>query len=261
MTDKDLVYWYLNRNYILCTSKEDFKLSVISDSSHVKKSDFLISIDKGLEIIEEIFGSFKTDENQNVSILYKEWVSENKKILLDEIHECLANIKNFDNSEDLFQKVISRLASDKYSSGFLEKIVNENYFEKINKPKVDEYLKINGKLLRSDRLINNFVEKLFIFENRYQIDACVDYINDWYRLNIFDDLIEDFLSQLIVMLGQTNWVVKWIGHYEVNYESIKKIFKDESDCMINIAQDKFLDWKSDAILLKSEKLISENIVD
>lgn len=67
--------------------------------------------------------------------------------------------------------------------------------------------------------------------------------------------VDDFLSQLVITLGRTNWLVTWIGHGQLTTIKLKEFFKKETDFQYRYAIGLYEEWYEQKIIDKSSQLM------
>ena len=151
--------------------------------------------------------------------------------------------RSFKNENCIFDEKIRKRFKEYYDSK-IEKIVYE-YIESLDKTKITtcnqikvDYPRYNIELVEYCQLV-------------------IDKINKWYNENILDAKIDDFLSQLIVRLGERDWNVYWIGHGLLNEAKMLAHFKEENfqESYIQIRYD---NWHEEAVLVACEKELRFN---
>ncbi len=79
------------------------------------------------------------------------------------------------------------------------------------------------------------------------------HINLWYYRNIFEDKLYNFLSNSIVTLGRSNWIVtnKKYGVLEVS--NLTMYFENESDYQLEQLETIFGQWYGDKMIEITQK--------
>ena len=206
------------------------------------------------ELIDKTLKIFNYDKNTNkiekiVKSFYLEYVF---KVKLDKyLFKLNLNIGslilekdfeyNFANEIKTFGNLIKNNLNYFYKTNYLDKIIN--YFL-CNLTTETTY---KGNIEKFKTIIN--LERESIECREY----CFDRLNKWYIENVLDDKIDDFLNQLIITLGRTEWIVTWVGHGRITENEIVDKFK-EAEYHSSYITKKYDEWYFKQIIGKTEKL-------
>lgn len=138
----------------------------------------------------------------------------------------------------------------------IDKKFKEFYESKVEKF-VDDYIETldKNKVTTCNQIKTSY--------SRYNIELVeysqlvIDKINKWYNENILDPKIDDFLSQLIIRLGERDWNVYWIGHGLLNDVKMMGHFREENFQESHI-QIRYDNWYENAVLIACEKELKFN---
>ncbi len=90
------------------------------------------------------------------------------------------------------------------------------------------------------------------------ISFAKQYLNNWYAESIIGEKIKDLLSQLVLTLGQRNWVVTWIGHGPFSKRRLLETFINESSYHHDYILNMYDKWYEDAVIEASEKAMTRH---
>jgi hypothetical protein len=137
-------------------------------------------------------------------------------------------------------------------------IVNtfDNYYRKNHLDKViKDYIKTLNTNMNSQFIVDNFKQLAIEISTHY--DYCIDKVNEWYGEVVLKDKIDDLLSQLIITLGNRNWVVRWIGHGILTEDKLCESFREHNYHKSYILK-KYDEWYSTAVIAASEREVLKN---
>jgi hypothetical protein len=172
-------------------------------------------------------------------------------------------IKTFLKSMDLsrgsivlYEVFVNTMVGD--LDNYLGYIVNnfDNYYRKNHLDKViEDYIKTLNPNMNSVFIVDNFKDLSMEMETHY--DYCIDKVNEWYGEVALKDKIDDLLSQLIITMGNRNWVVRWIGHGILTEDKLCESFNEHKYHKSYILK-KYDEWFSNAVIAASEREILKN---
>ncbi len=152
MTDKELIYKNLDKNFDVCTLWEELSVQDKDTGRYIQLNQI------GVEFFT-IFGEFTTDTGDSSLSLFNSWFEENRAKLMVKLDKCLNNINGKINLEKLILKVKKQVSNEKITDNYIRKKVKNKYYETILKPRLDEYLKSVNRDIGINDIINDFQKK------------------------------------------------------------------------------------------------------
>ena len=172
-----------------------------------------------LELFKTVIGDFITVDNEHSTEVFHRWYSSKKRIIAKKLVDYFDKLDGTLGSNILGEIVMTHFASDnEFHHNFVANYFNDYYSKKFMQPIIDSYLKKFDRRKFSGDLTDQFLESL-VTESMYQYEYAIKYLNQWYVDEVLEDKVNDFLNQLVVTLGRTNWMVTWIGHGPVTNDN------------------------------------------
>lgn len=119
---------------------------------------------------------------------------------------------------------------------------------------MDKYLSTVPEDINSVDMFNHFKYRLQL-DGVDMMEYIHRYLNDWYLNNKLYDKVDYFLSQLVITLGSSNWVVTWVGHGVFTKEKILNYFTNEDKYHEEYIMHRYNEWYEQAVIDKSEKIM------
>lgn len=246
--DEIIITKFLDKNYKVITNVSEF---VICDCDSFQQYNGLEFID----LFKKIIGEFITVNGESSVDLVHKWFETTKRKLTKIIVDYFDTLDESVGSNLLAEQVMMKFVDDKqYSHVFIVDFFNDYYTKKHLNPRIDKYLESFDKRKFSGDLTSEF-DKYLITDSTYHHEYSMKYLNQWYSDVVLEDKVKDFLSQLVVTLGRTNWIVTWIGHGPIKNETIKTYFKKENSAQLKYINEMFNNWYERAKQDSSEKLM------
>ncbi len=254
MTDEKLIHDFLEKNYRVTTDDTYFKVAEKDSFKRVTVNEFITTF-------KTIFGDFITIDNETSVELFNKWFSFHKRLLVKHLADFIEGLDLNEGSVALLFKTINRFShgpdSTLYTGSFIEQYFTDHYKEKVINPLVKQITKdFNGEL-GSQALLDTVSDRID-YETPKIHDYCVNMLNNWYSNAIIGDKMKDFLSQLVITLGNRNWVVTWIGHGPLSREKLLKEFRDESEFHHKFIEKMYDEWYEQAVIDASERELNRN---
>jgi len=205
---------------------------------------------------EDVINKFDTSSAYSIGFLTKRFNEYYlDKFLIVQMKEFFSNFEFSKGSQLFLFEIMTHFSKDLNIFGAtIESLALEEYKNRI-KIELDAYLDTISDEINSITLINNapiYIEK--------EIDSINDYthnyLNGCYAKTHLNDKVDRFLTELVVTLGSTNWIVTWIGHGPIDKKRLLSQFIDENTCHESYISKKYHEWFEDAILKKSEKIMN-----
>lgn len=249
MTREAFILKFLDKNYKVIADTNDF---AIIDLLSFGETKFHSTYDF-LEEYNKIIGRFITSDE-----IFDKWFNSKKRIIAKKLTDCFDVMDGSLGSVALLRDLFNKFENNiEFNQNFIRKYFDEFYTEKYLRPKLKEYTEKFDINLDSGKLLDNFYESLYI-ENDKQHDFAIDYLNKWYTNTVLTDRVNDFLSQLVITLGRTNWVVTWVGHGPVIEDTLKKQFHKENQFQYRYIVGMYEEWYEREVLDASERIIKKN---
>lgn len=290
MTDKKYITNYLDKNYFVTQSDNNFRINEVGvEVTHVSP---------------DIFSDFISDENVSSLAYLFEWFDAKKNFLIKDLSEFVSKLKRGTGSTSMLKRTLKKFNKNEYSETFLTKYIEEIYTAKFLENVFNDYKKNIDCKIGSVALVNEFFKKhketkkltihitkaieafyketiltpelntfmksvldmgsqkmidKFLAKSNFETPAISDYIveivNDWYHVNLLKDKLNELTSQLVITLMKQNWRVTWIGHGELTKEKFYDFFKDETVFLKKIANREYEKWYEEAVISASEKMM------
>lgn len=254
MTDEKLIHDFLEKNYRVITDDTYFKVAEKDSYKRVTVNEFIVTF-------KTIFGDFVTIDNETSVELFNKWFSFHKRLLVKNLAEFIESLDLNEGSVALLFKTVNRFShgpdSTQYTGNFIEQYFTDYYKEKVIDPLVKNLTKNFNNNLGSQALLDSVNEKID-YETPKIYQYCIDSLNNWYSETIIGDKMRDFLSQLVITLGNRNWVVTWIGHGPLSNEKLLNEFKHESEFHHKFIKKMYDDWYAEAVIDASERELNRN---
>lgn len=252
MKEEELILKFLNNGYILQTDAVGFVVFDIDDKVEYKKNEVI-------EIINLLFGVKLLDGSKS-SDVFNEWADEKEKILTKKLGDYLYSLDFSLGSARLLKEFIEAFANDvTFKPTFICNYFNDYYYRKILTPKIDLYVTKFLSLQNTNSVdLLEAMEPLLRQENEYQKNKLEEYLNKWYVDNIFNDKVTDLLSQFVLTLGSTDWIVTWIGHGKLKPNTLRDYFKKENAHCFRYALGMYEEWYEKEVIEMSEKYVKRN---
>ena len=254
MTDAILILNFLEKNYEVKSDKLGFIIFDKSDTKTMVPNDFQKHFLK-------IFSNFSVDDEQTSITIFHSWYSNKKRLLTQKLYDL------FDKTDDgtlksqlLLDKIITVCDEDYsflYHHDFITNVFIDYYKDKHMLPKLEKYVKMFNADFGSAKLLYDFQDE-FILEHFKIISFAKEYLNNWYAESIIGEKIKDLLSQLVLTLGQRNWVVTWIGHGPFSKRRLLEKFINESEYHHDYILNMYDKWYEDAVIEASEKAMTRH---
>ena len=254
MTDAILILNFLEKNYEVKSDKLGFIIFDKSDTKTMSPNDFQKHFLK-------IFSNFNVDDDQTSITIFHSWYSQKKRVLTQKLYDL------FDEEDDgtlksqlLLDKIIKVCDTDYlflYHHDFITNVFIDYYKDKHMLPKLEKYIKMFNADFGSAKMLDDFQDE-FILEHFKIISFAKEYLNNWYAESIIGEKIKDLLSQLVLTLGQRNWVVTWIGHGPFSKKRLLEKFINESEYHHDYILNMYDKWYEDAVIEASEKAMTRH---
>lgn len=246
MSDEKIIINFLEKNYKVVTTQSDFAIADINTEQTFNVPQFS-------DIFKKIIGNYTTQDG-NLSIdIFNTWFNQNKLKITKKLTEYFDTMDGNLGSSVLSQQLFKPFELDsEFHHAFILNYFNDYYCNKFMIPKITDYIgKFDRKKFSND-LVDEFHDSLII-ENMFQYEFAKNYLNNWYIDEVLEEKVNDMLSQFVVTLGRTNWVVTWIGHGPITEETLRKYFIKESKEAFNYIMRMFANWYDKTIIEMSEK--------
>jgi len=213
MNDEEFILNYLNAHYDVVYTDNIMGGFFIGD----KESETLVgNITSFTHHFKMIFSNYRIHKSLTSVELMHRWFNERKDLKLRTLDDYIVKSIDKTNSDRLVTNAIKKFGDSKkffdcLSINFIKKHVNEVYFNKVIKPDldlvIDKYK--NLRYITSQDLLDE-VMKEKPGENEHIKGLTREFIGKWYCNNFLDDKLNDIYNQLVVTLGRTNWVVRFV---------------------------------------------------
>ena len=249
MTDREFIFNFLNKNYTVYADNDLFKVKSLA-------TDVAMLPDWAINEFKVIIGSFSTTCGKNSVDLFNEWFLEKKKEITKKLYDYLDKIKKNNGSIKMFSDLRKKFKKSEYSQPFMLKILIEFYIEKYMKPMVKEFIdSFTGDNTLTSNKIQEYFNKKLDHETDEVRDFAYDYLNEWYCDNILEDKINELFNEFIIILGEKNWIVRWIGHGTLTNEKLSSNFRGENEVIMKYIKRKYEKWYDDNVVKASEKMM------
>jgi hypothetical protein len=78
-----------------------------------------------------------------------------------------------------------------------------------------------------------------------------------YATRFLNDHVDEFLRQLVITMGKTNWRVTWIGHGELTKDKVLSYFMKEDKYHEKYIMKKYNDWYDQAVIEASNRYMNK----
>lgn len=262
MIDELLIRNFLEKNYIVTTDSDYFRVTDIVDKT--KHS----SIDEFLEVLTTIFGEFTLPNGDNSVKLFYKWFDEKKMTISKDLIEFVDSLDISKGSIFLLEQTIIHFKYSKnnrygfydliYTPNFIGNYINEYYKNKVLNDKIKNLIESNDfGNVGSKFIIKKFSESINN-ETPKLVEYALSKVNKWYSETIIGAKMRDFLSQLVITLGPRNWVVTWIGHGQLTNDTLLNNFKDEDEFHHKFIKKMYDSWYEEAVINASERVLMRN---
>lgn len=143
---------------------------------------------------------------------------------------------------------------DGFIESVLEPIFNFNvgdgsifditFFEWCDKQE-QELIKILTSYFKSCPLSSSLKMKtsaLIYFKDSFETNFISLRFDDWYTENIMKNKVDEFLNQLTITHGISNWCVMWGDNGVISKEKIHNHFNGENDAQIRYVMQRYKSW-------------------
>jgi hypothetical protein len=248
MTDRELILNFLNKDYAVFADNDMFKIRCLNTKR-------VLFYESAVSEFKTIIGSFITTCGKDSIDLFIEWFNDKKKELSKKIYDFLEKIKKNEGSIKILSKLKQKFKESEYSKNFIVKIFIDYYIEKYTKPMIIEFTNsLKDSALGSIKIYEDF-KKVLDHETQEVADFAYDYLNEWYFDNIMEDKLKELFNEFIIILGEKNWVVRWIGHGTLTNEKLLDKFRNENDVIHKLILNRYDKWYDENIIKASEKIV------
>lgn len=253
MTDEILITKFLDSSFRVTTGKQDFMVEDTTDFSKTTYNSF-----EFIKLFKRIISDFTTDTEDISSVeIFNKWFSVNKRVLAKKLTEYFDTMDGSLGSNVLLQQAIDKFSNSEYNHIFIQYRFNDFYTNTYLKPTLKAYIERFDIRLDSQQLIDNISNSLYN-ENMFQYDYAINYLNTWYCDTLIKSKVDDFLAQLVITLGRTNWQVTWVGHGPVTNDTLRRCFKQENSFQFNYIKGLYEEWYEEEIINRTKRIISNN---
>lgn len=177
-------------------------------------------------------------------------------ILISKVNDFLESMDLSHGSMVLYNDLINVIMGDlenyhRYIINSFDEYYQKNHLDEI----IKDYIDTINPDLNSVFIIDNFKQILLETENNHKY--CVDKVNEWYGEAVLKDKVDDLLSQLIIVLGTRNWIVRWIGHGVLTEDKLCESFREHKHHKNYIIK-KYDEWYSNAVIAASQREVLKN---
>lgn len=250
MNDKLIIEKFLNANYIVQAMENDFMVADIDSGQ-------LFNVPAYLVLFKDIIGEFEVSDSETSIDVFHKWYDAKKAVIAKSLYDYFETLDGSVGSNILGEQVFNYfIGKSEFHHNFVKNYFNAYYSKKFLKPVIEKYLASFDKNKFSGDLIEEFASTI-IGENMTQYDYAIEYLNNWYMDEVLEAKVNDLLSQFVVTLGRTNWIVTWVGHGPVTDISFQNYFKKENAHQFRYAKGMYERWYTEAVQDKSERLMAQ----
>lgn len=250
MTDELLILKFLERNYKITTGDSDFLVTDTYDEKNYDSKSFPF-------IFLKIIGDFTSTTNESSIEIFHRWYGVKKRELTKKLNEYFDVLDSDLGSKAMLAQALETFEKSEYTSQFILHYFNKYYNEKYLIPMLEEYVRIFDKTKHSSDLVDLF-EYALAKEAPSQHDFSINYLNKWYCDTVISEKLNDFLSQLVITIGKTNWVVTWIGHGPITDDTLRQHFKKENGFQFLYIKGAYEEWYEKEVIEASERLMKKD---
>ncbi len=261
MTDVDIIIKFLERNCKVSTNNENF---ILIDKSNNKVygthdlSGFLI-----LTLLE-IFGTNDKSFMSVISYTFDDWFDDKKAKVAKQITDIFDSMMPSISSHKTLMRILNKYSLEdnktinkNITTEFIKNYFNDYFINKIMKKLIKTHIQNFDLELGSLRFVGDFFKK-YPDQTPFIDDYIMKELNSWYSENALNNIVKDFLCELVVTLGRNNWVITRIGHGPIELQFLNNHFPRENPAQIKKINNLFAKWKEDAIIDASEREMKKN---
>jgi hypothetical protein len=241
MSDREFVYKFLYRNYILEMGVSDILFKDI-DENELKYDIKSFNIH-----LRKILG-----EIPYLSRFIDEWYTENSTKILTELFGFFNKLDLSEKSVKCLEKIKKYCAETQhYEYQFANRRFEEYYLKRYE---LEHLKELTDKINLEHHSSNNMMDLIFIDDETPSIyEKIRNMLNEWYFQNVMDKKLATFIDRSEVILGKTNWCIKNLDYGTTTIDEVMNFFSGENPYQKVMIKNILERWFEEQQIIVSER--------